>query len=1079
MPELNLFTSNRLEVLAGHLADVTRVPPASPMQPDIIIVPSQGMGRWLSLQLAHRRGICANYQFPFPKDFIRQIFHWLIPDIPSEHDFRPEILLWRILRQLPGLVEREEFASIRNYLEHDVDERNLFQLAGKIAWTFDQYVIFRPEMVRQWEAGGDDHWQAILWRKLAPEFKAPHPARLHELFVRALAQPGSNKMALPLRVSIFGVSALPPFYLDCLQRLAGWIEVNFFQLQPCRKYWGDISSEREWASRIKGKRASDAANLHLAKGNRLLASMGQLGRDYLSMIYDAGDPISREDFFEPAGNSMLATVQSDILNLRDRGRDGTPPAEIGPADKSIQVHNCHGAMREMEVLHDHILDWLQSDPTLEPRDILVLTPDIELYAPFIQAVFDVSGPRRIPFSLADRTLRNQGALTDIFFKLLALVGSRLGAAAVVGLLEAEPVRRKFSLAESDLDLIKRWMRRSGIRWGIDAHHRHALGLPGFDQNSWRAGLDRLLLGYAMEGEDELFSGILPAGEIESAETLGQFIEFAARVFNVVRDLQDKKTNADWSRQLAALLDSFFVIDEANEQEAVFLQTVFQDFADDAAVAGFDRPVPLAVVLEDLNHRLDLDTFSSGFLRGGVTFGALKPMRSIPGKIICLVGMNDAAFPRSSSHLSFDLMAQKPRAGDRSARDDDRYLFLETILSAREKLYLSFAGQSVRDNHVALPSVVVSELLDYIVQGFRRPGPSELKVDDLIVKHRLQAFSEDYFSGDELFSYSTENFTAAKLRSADRATAPAPLAGPINPPDELWREISLDNLIRFFCNPAEFFVTRRLGIRLPERHDELEETEPFDLDGLESYALREDLLQVRIRGNDGATFRRLITASGRIPVGRAGQMLLDTIQVEVDDFYKKITPRLPSFPLPKLPVELVLGEFSLRGNLDGITPAGVLNFRCADVKAADLIRAWIRHLVWNLAADEARPRESVLVGRDAEIQFRPVDDPKSLLLALLELYWRGLSAPLKFFPKTALAFVRAEMATAAKSSARDPKAAAAIEWDGAAFGKRPGEKSNACFGLCFRYRTSADLDDEVYELAGKIFRPLLSHAEGLE
>jgi exodeoxyribonuclease V gamma subunit len=429
------------------------------------------MARWLKLQLAQHHGICSNFRFPFPRAFSYEAFKAVLGDQPAEEAYDPEVLSWQVMKQIPALLGQPGFEAPKNYLGTEHDNRKLYQLADRIAYVFDQYLVFRPDVVRQWEAGTDEGWQAILWREVSAPFREQHPAALQSKLIQHLEQATGPLPGLPERVAIFGVSALPPFYLRIFAALARHLEVSLYLLQPCEQFWGYISSAREQEKALKraGKGAAEADQLHLERGNRLLASMGQLGRDFLLLLQEAGDWHEWEPslFAPPTQEHLLSCIQADILNLEDRATGESARKTITDKDDSLQVHSCHSPLRELEVLYDHLLDWFERDPELAPRDILVMIPDIELYAPYIQAVF--GSPEqdafRIPFSLADRTARTQSHLLETFLSLLNLADSRLGASRVLTLLESAPVRRKFGFTEDDLELARHWVEEVRIRWG--------------------------------------------------------------------------------------------------------------------------------------------------------------------------------------------------------------------------------------------------------------------------------------------------------------------------------------------------------------------------------------------------------------------------------------------------------------------------------------------------------------------------------------------------------------------------------------------------------------------------------------
>lgn len=1093
-PGLHLFTSNRLETLAVHLAERLREPLASLLAPEVVVVRNKGMERWLRQELARHHGVCANYQFPFPEHFGREIFQKLLPagDSGAATRLDRDILTWRILRELPPLLERAEFAPLRHYLAGTPDDRKLIQLASRIANLFDQYLIFRPQMVIDWDAGKDGRdadWQPILWRAVSADARETHAARLWQRAAALLSGDSPVTGNLPQRINLFGVSALPPFHLELFAGLAARTQVNLFLLQPSMEYWGDITSPREDERVLKRRPAggADAFQLHLERGNRLLASMGYLGRDFLKLLLDAGDWVPHEDFSEQGTGSLLHAIQSDILHLRDRGRQpDCEPLALSASDDSIRIHSCHSPLREMEVLHDHMLDWFARDPSLAPRDIVVMMPDIETYAPFIHAVFGApeESSRRIPYSVADRGARQQSPVIEAFLQLLALPDSRLGAASVLELLEPPALREHFEITAGDLEWLRRWVKETNIRWGADTAHQTALELPAMPGNTWRDGLDRLLLGYGMLGaEDQTFAGILPYPDIEgdSAEVLGRFARFFDELIASMRELAGPRRLSDWADYGETLLTRFF----RTGGETVFdLQTIrdeLQELRRHEKESGHDQPVSLNVLLERLRPALEEDLHPAGFLTGGVTFCGLKPMRSIPFQVICLVGMNDSVFPRPVQHLSFDLMARHPKLGDRSTREDDRYLFLETILSARTRLHISHVGQSQRDNSAAPPSVLVSELLDYIEQGFTLAGPGKLR-DHLVTPHRLQAFHEDYFTpGHRLFSYSSENCRASAATRQSRQMPGNFLAQPLAAPDDSLRRIDLEDLVRFFANPCRALLKLRLNLDLPEGAEELSEREAFALDSLETYQLRDELVLQRVEDSAGA-WRCFDAqrAGGALPPGALGEVEFQRASQTVRHFLERLRaeelPQAAPADAEEPPVDLELGPFRLTGRLARPGRRGRLLHRCSKTKPKDRLRAWIHHLAANA---QAPGQTTVFVGEQDTHVFRPPEDAAALLRELLDLYWEGLRSPLKLFPQTSFAYAEETQPKEKKGKAAKvkPTSAGAMAkvramWDGNESLSIHGEKDDAHVRLCFE--NTDPLDETFAAIAHQVCDPLMAN-----
>jgi exodeoxyribonuclease V gamma subunit len=1087
MPNLKLYTSNRLENLAEALAKSVRRPLGFPLEPETILVQSQGMARWLKLQLAQHHGICSNCQFPFPQAFTYEQFHLVLPGLPEQAVYEPELLVWRIMKQLPQLLDQPGFEGLKNYLAGEPDSRKLYQLADRIGYLFDQYLVFRPELVLQWEKGASEDWQPRLWREISGPFKEQHPAALQARVVQHLESATGPVPELSERISIFGISALPPYYLRIFAVLARHIEVDLFLLQPCEQFWGYISSVREQEKTLRraGKGAAEAGQLHLEKGNRLLASMGQLGRDFLLLIQEMAECQEPEPslFNDPGEASVLACIQSDILNLGDRGTGESQKKVAAEKDDSVQVHCCHSPLRELEVLYDHLLDWFEKDIELAPRDILVMIPDIEQYAPFIHAVFGSPEQEalRIPFSVADRAARTQSQLIETFLSLLNLAGSRLGVSRVLTILESAPVRKRFELAEDDLELARHWVEEVRIRWGQDEQQRSTMGLPAWSENTWRHGLERLLLGYAMAGNGEkLFKGILPFDDIEggAANVLGKLAGFVEQLFAVLKLIESPRRLDEWAGTFQGILRDFFETGDDEASELLVLRACFEKLSHACERAQFDQPVELAVVLEQLNRDLSGDPFGAGYLTGGITFCALKPMRSIPAKVICLLGMNDRSFPRTSAQLSFDLMAQEHQLGDRSSREDDRYLFLETLISARQRLYISYVAQSIKDNSEAPPSVLVSELLDYISQGFELPGQDIIK-DHTVTKHRLQAFSRAYFGGGRLFSYSRENLQASRVISPERKAPGAFVSEPLAEPKPEWRRLTSRTLADFFCHPARFLAAKRLGIRLPSETTGLEEREPFGVEGLERYKLQEELLELKLGGSSITNSQEWVRASGRLPAGITGNACYAQVRRDVEVFYKRLQPFKPeSFQLPSSR-EVAIGDFIVTVNFSRVTPDGLLFYRPATIKPKDLLRAWVEHLLWQAANPAAEPTATVVVGTESFWKIAPTAEPLHILEQLLKLYWAGLREPLKFFPESSYAFAAADFKMRHGTSGRtvrQPMDFAQEKWNGNDFGVT-GECEDGYVALFFR--NSDSLDDEFERYARTVFDPLLEVAEEIK
>jgi len=660
-----------------------------------------------------------------------------------------------------------------------------------------------------------------------------------------------------------------------------------------------------------------------------------------------------------------------------------------------------------------------------------------------------------------------------FFSLLEIAEGRFGADQVLRLLETEPVRRRFGIAEADLPQIQDWVRATGVRWGVDGESRAALDLPATAEHTWRAGLDRLLLGYALPaGGRRLFGGILPYDEVEGAASrvLGRLCSFAEALFAAREELARPRPVPEWADLLLHLLARFLEADEDEEEQVADIRRAAAALAAETVRADFRDPVSLAVVRSALQAALGEGRGGGRFLAGRVTFCAMVPMRSVPFQLVCLIGLNDGSYPRSRRAPGFDLMSDDTRIGDRSRRDDDRYLFLEAMVSARRVLYLSYVGQSNRDNAALPPSVLVSELLEYVERGFTLGDEEGALRERLLTRHPLHAFSPRYFrggaDGPRLFSYSEEFCEASRRRRSGGGPEPFLERALAEPPEE-WRTVDLARFIRFFQMPTKYLVRERLRIHLEEQEGLLESREPFTLDGLAAYALRQEMLDLRLAGGSLEDASDIARAGGWLPQGRVGEVYFAEEAEKVEGFARRLEARHVAQRLDPIRVDRDLGPIRLTGWLRGVSPQGLLEYRLTTAKPKDWIALWLRHLLLNsLRPLEVAP-ESLWLGEDEEILLGPVEDPLPRLAALAGIYWAGLSQPLHLFPEAG--FVYAERLQKRQGEERALSAARTV-WIGNEFSKKIPEGQDPYHRLVFRGLDPLDADFE--RLSREVFLPML-------
>ena len=899
--QFTLVSGNRLDRLADFLGERLAQPvDADALTPDTVLVPQPTLRRWLQQRLALQHGIAANLDFATPSEFVWRLLRADRPDLPTDSPWERERLRWRLYALLgAGSLP----AAVDAHLAHAGGDRALarYRLADALASAFDKYQAYRRDWLQDWERGRDrDDWQAELWRRLQPAAGIPHRAALIGDWLQRHDGSGQAPPGLPPRLSAFGTIHVSPDVLRMLAVVAQSCPLDFHLPTPCAQYWGDVESLRERLRR-DGPDALPEALAQAQDDNPLLAAWGAAGRDIAAQLfsYDTVTPARELDLsVAPQPDTLLRRLQADVLDRRAPVREA-----VAADDLSLQVHACHSRLREVEVLHDRLRALLDDDPSLQPRDIAVLAPDIAAYLPLVRAVFDgipVHDPRHIPFSLADRPQAQSHPLATLFLALLDLPQSRFTASELHEILSVPAVARAFGLDAASLERIERWCADAGLRWGEDEDARVRAGVGRWREHSIAFGLDRLLLGYAT-GDDGLCADVAGYPELEGAdaERLDALLALVARLRALAAWMREPHPADEWQQRLArdfmAMLGAS-PLDEAEAQARRIVADALDAFAHEAGDAG---ELPASLVQAALAERLSQPSPHQAWLAGGVTFAGMVPLRTVPFRVICLLGMEADAYPRREpggdvNRLVDALAGRAPRRlGDRSVRDDDRFLFLQLLCAAGDVFYLSYGGRDARDGTVREPSALVSELLDTVQRYF--PAGAALGRDRMhanaaepvaaksrtytsntddpptdarahcLIEHPLQPFSPQAFGAGDARRFSYRGEWRAAANDASLQTEPAFLDAAIaGPEDQAVIELpDRDALQQFFRNPARAFLRDRLGLWLPSAEDADPDLEPLGADGLVRYKAADALLQ-----QPQWTLREL-RAHGLLPPGAEG------------------------------------------------------------------------------------------------------------------------------------------------------------------------------------------------------------------
>lgn len=1048
--------SERTDVLVDGLADLLLDPPEDPFAPEVVAVPTRGVERWVAQRLAHRLGagptgdgVCANVRFDAPGRVVAQAVAAVLGVAPEDDPWHPGRLVWDVVDVVDAALAEPWCAPLARYLGADGDDEDprrsrRVRTAQHVARLFTSYAAQRPQMVLGWAEGRDDDgagaplrpgagWQPELWRRLRAHLGTPSPAERLDDAV-ALLREDPAAVDLPARLSVLGPTRLSGDQLAVLAALGAHRAVHLWLPHPSAALWRAVAAElpalplRRSALGVRGR-------------HPLLASMARDATELQVRVAHLGAQVS----WLPAPPPPTTTLGRVQGRVRDDD-PATPPSLVGADDRSVQVHACYGRARQVEVLREVVVGLLADDPTLEPRDVVVMCPDVEAFAPLVAATFGVEEDdhagahpgRTLRVRVADRSLRQTNPLLTLLADVLELADSRVGASQVVDLVATAPVRRRFALTDEDVERVTAWVQEAGVRWGEDVSRRARFGLARVGaQGTWEAGVDRLLLGAAMADEEERFLGTaLPLDDVDSndVDLAGRLAELVDRLTLTLAALGSARTPDAWFSALDRAVTLLGDVPPADAWQLVEARAVLGEARQ--AAQGHDTSLRLADVRALLARRLRGRPTRSGFRTGALTVCSLEPMRAVPHRVVCLLGMDDGAFPRGRGDDGDDVLGADPLVGERDARAEDRQLFLDAVMSATEHLVVLYSGFDERTGAVRPPAVPVAELLDAVDGAVTRPTDAPAR-ERLVVRHPLQTSDARNFTPGALgradaFSFDAVRHRAALRAQAARTDAPAFLPAPLPPvddgPDPDRDGLDLDAVVDVLEHPVRGFVRRRLGVLLPGEVDDLDDRIPLTLDPLQGWAVGDHLLSALLDGADPARAADAERRRGRIPPLALGSAVLDDVRVRVALVAEAVSAHLIG-PAATLDARVGLPDGrTLTGTVVGVHGDAVVRAVFSRLGAKHRLRAWLQLLALVAGTPSGAPpvvARAVTVGRAqgsaaavSHLRAPSPDEARAQLGTLVAVRDAALREPLPLPLATSWALADALLAGAAEPDALD-------------------------------------------------------------
>ncbi|WP_459550253.1 exodeoxyribonuclease V subunit gamma [Nocardia sp. X0981] len=1078
---LHIHRAERADVLAGALAAVLADPLPDPFATEVVAVPAKGVERWLAQRLSGSLGtsagaadgIAANIRFPAPAALVEEVLTTTAGIAPDTDPWSADRVVWELLRVIDASVHEPWCAVLARHLgltagepetgatqpgaeEATAEESGLgyrrgrrYATAARLAALFDSYAVQRPTMLTEWAAGSDTDgtgrslpddllWQPALWRRLRRAVAAPDPAeRLYAVCARLRSDPAV--VDLPARLSLFGTTRLPAAHSAVFTALAEHRDLHLWLAHPSPAMWETLRRDAADTEATEPSGAGPvpdiarAADLSATRVRHpLLAGLSRDIREFQLRLPPAetdrrypepgndaapepsGACVDETDGVRPdaAPATLLRTLQAHIRD--DRWPPG--PGEV-PGDGSVQIHACHGPVRQVEVLRECLLGLFAADPGLQPRDVLIMCPEVEAFAPLIRAAFGHPGTgtpeppevaahpgHRLRVRLADRGRAVTNPLLGVVMMLLELAQGRATVTEILDVAATEPVRRACGFDGDDLERIREWAVEAGARWGIGRRQRTAFGLGDFEQNTVNAAVDRILLGVtADESSQDWLGRVLPLDDVDSndIDLAGRFAEYVDRLASILRDLQGTGPAAQWSATLSRALD---LLTEVPESQAWVRTEARRELAAAAAYAG-ELPLRLADIAVLLRDRLAAAPTRANFRTGELTVCAMTPMRSVPHRVVVLLGVDDEVFPRGAGIDGDEVCARDPLLGERDPRSEDRQLLLDALMAAGDTLVVVHTGADPVTGAYRPPAVPIAELLDVLRAHTGATGMSRV-----LIRHPLQAHDHRNFTPPRPFSFDTVAFAAARAATG-APVPPAGLLGRALPAAET-TEIGLAELVAFLEHPVRGFLWQRLGLRVPDHEDEIADRLPIEFGGLETWALGERMLAARLAGADPAELRAAEWRRGTLPPAELGRAVLDEVERTVELLARAAGPDYAQAPRDiDIAVDLGGGR-RLTGTVAEVRGDLLVRTTFSRIAPKHRLAAWVSLLALAVAQD--RPWRAAVTGRGrfptpawrAELTAPPADEAISVLRTLVTLRDAGLSEPLPIATATTAAYAEA-------------------------------------------------------------------------
>ena len=998
---LTLYLSDSHEKLINKLLQVLKDSPQDPFIEQKIIIQRQGISSFLKNELVKKKGIICNLDLPFLNTFVHNTLEECLEEPPDFDFFQPSRMCWEIYSILKDI--QEDYEDIKQYIQGGQKTLKLFQLSEKVADVFDDYQIYRPNLLLKWKNCEEesDSWQAVVWRRLTEDRISIKKGFKNFIFQNLECSWERNY------ICVYGIPTMAPIYLSFFKKLSQYIDVYFFHISPFKEVSIPTLPNQDNKYQQPFLKNDIENNLNISFSNSLLEKLGSTNFEFTTLLFNISDS-TKTYFSSRMLNNTLKEVQQSILS-NNNTIDYTE-------DQSIQIHSTHSPHREVETLYNYILDIINKSSDITPGDISVIIPQIDEYIHHIEAIFERfrNTKKFLPYNIADQPPAGFDRLKNTLLKILNIDQSRFKASYIIDILENKVVRNKFEIEKDNLNLIKKWLEEAGIRWGLDSEYHSKYGEVDFEENSWQFGLKRMLLGYAFRNEDEdrFFKDILPYDEIEGeyAIILGNLVAFIEELKKTYYLIQEEHSLKKWQNIIIQVLNNFFSGNSEIQSYIIQLRHKIQSCFENLK---HKKKYKLPIIKNFLKNNLIAENQGHGYFRGKVTIGSPQHMFGIPSKVTCILGLNEGEYPREDRTISFNKLGDTDWLADRSKQKEDQNMFLQSLMTTHKNLFLSYQGFDNRTNEEFPPSLIISDLIDFIMAPGQNHNQLDKKDNPFIIKHPLNSFNYKYFIEEEnqLYSYFQNDYEAAsallkRKQSIDFWNSENSL--PKWKPGSNF-EVETNQFIKFYKNPVQYFAKNRLGINFKTNKKEIEDQEPLELDSLENYILQNYISNKIVKNKPKEEIYQTVKSKGQLPIKNRSRPFFESKYEQIKQGLKtSYVYNDNHFQPNKLlqnadykQIKLEKDKIIIAGEIGPITNNILVYFQPSKFKGKHAVQMWIKHILLNNFYKELHTL-GIMKNNKNEFQgyyLKPLQEQDSILVNLVKLFKQGMESPLPFFPNS--------------------------------------------------------------------------------